>query len=142
MAELTAGAVVAHRPTGRLLLIHQAADDRWCLPKGHVEAGESVLDAARREVAEETGLDGVEYGDELCQVEYRYYDPRADRNVFKSTVYFLAFAPTGPLHLEPGFDRGEWLSASDGRARVRYATDRTALDAAARALGSPREDTG
>jgi ADP-ribose pyrophosphatase YjhB (NUDIX family) len=53
------GAVV-HDAAGRLLLIRRAHDPGrglWSLPGGRVEAGESVAEAAEREVREETGLD-------------------------------------------------------------------------------------
>ena len=31
-------------------------NDSWSLPKGHIEKGESSIIAARREIAEETGI--------------------------------------------------------------------------------------
>jgi len=42
---------------GRLLLIHKIDNDFWALPGGAMDLGESVADAAVREVAEETGVD-------------------------------------------------------------------------------------
>ena len=41
---------------GRILLIHKIDNDYWALPGGAVDLGESVLEAAVREVAEETGV--------------------------------------------------------------------------------------
>ena len=41
---------------GRLLLIHKVDNDLWALPGGGMEVGESIADAAVREVAEETGV--------------------------------------------------------------------------------------
>lgn len=62
-------ALVGHRPLllvgagvllvdkqGRLLLQRRSDDDTWGIVGGGVELGESVEDAARREVREETGL--------------------------------------------------------------------------------------
>ncbi|MEQ9885613.1 nucleotide triphosphate diphosphatase NUDT15 [Pectobacterium zantedeschiae] len=54
------GAVVV-RPDGMVLLGYRdklGESPSWCLPGGHVEAGESFEDAAIREVAEEAGLSG------------------------------------------------------------------------------------
>jgi ADP-ribose pyrophosphatase YjhB (NUDIX family) len=41
---------------GRILLIHKIDNDFWALPGGAMEVGESVADAAIREVQEETGV--------------------------------------------------------------------------------------
>jgi len=41
---------------GRLLLIHKVDNDFWALPGGAMDLGESVADAAVREVAEESGV--------------------------------------------------------------------------------------
>ncbi len=40
----------------QLLLGHATGQEHWDIPKGKVEAGESPLQAALRELAEETGL--------------------------------------------------------------------------------------
>lgn len=55
---------------GALLLMRRSDNGHWGLPGGFVEVGESVAEAARREVAEETGWE-VELG-ELIGV---YSDP-------------------------------------------------------------------
>jgi ADP-ribose pyrophosphatase YjhB (NUDIX family) len=41
----------------RVLLVRRTDNGRGCLPGGHFEPGESVTEAAIREVKEETGLD-------------------------------------------------------------------------------------
>lgn len=42
-----------------ILLVRRADNGRWCLPSGHIEPGESIVEACQREVREETGLDTV-----------------------------------------------------------------------------------
>src|SRR5687767_14179290 len=53
-------AIVARTPGGRVLLVRQhrpvVDQDTIELPSGHVEAGETPEEAARRELLEETGM--------------------------------------------------------------------------------------
>lgn len=51
------GTSVAIFKSGRILLTQREDFEVWCLPGGQVENGESLAQAAIREVREETGLD-------------------------------------------------------------------------------------
>ena len=60
--SVAAGGVVA-RVSGSDILIATAKEQQYetyVLPKGHVEPGEDVEEAARREIAEEVGVDDLE----------------------------------------------------------------------------------
>jgi 8-oxo-dGTP pyrophosphatase MutT (NUDIX family) len=86
-------------PQQFLLLRHR---DRWDLPKGHVEAGESTLAAAVRETEEETGI-----GQHLIEVvpEFRfdveYNVTHSKRGEYRKRVsYFLGLVESPPqIHL-------------------------------------------
>lgn len=71
--HFTASAFVLSPDRTRVLLIHHAKLDRWLQPGGHIEPEDAdVLDAARREVSEETGLtelDAPATGEELLDVD-------------------------------------------------------------------------
>jgi 8-oxo-dGTP pyrophosphatase MutT (NUDIX family) len=62
----------------------------WCLPKGRVEAKETLEEAALREVHEETGLRGT-IARPLRPIEYTYQARSADgnRTPIEKTVHFF-----------------------------------------------------
>jgi ADP-ribose pyrophosphatase YjhB (NUDIX family) len=49
--------VVVTNEAGEILLIRRSDNDNWALPGGGIEIGESLTQAAIREVKEETGID-------------------------------------------------------------------------------------
>jgi 8-oxo-dGTP pyrophosphatase MutT (NUDIX family) len=53
---LVAASVLIFDDQNRILLHHRTDNDKWGIPGGYINPGESVEQAARREVMEETGL--------------------------------------------------------------------------------------
>jgi len=115
---LSAGVVVVRRwPDGwRFLLLR--AWRNWDFPKGEVEAGEAPLAAARREVAEETGLLELAFrwGEGWCET--------APYGRGKVARYYLAEARRGEVTLpvNPELGRPEhhefrWI-AGDAAGRL------------------------
>lgn len=75
--------------------------DRWDLPKGHVDPGESDLEAAFRELEEETGIAQAEVElDPEFVFEYQYpvaakrYVSDQRGNIQKTLIVFLGYIPT------------------------------------------------
>jgi 8-oxo-dGTP pyrophosphatase MutT (NUDIX family) len=62
--ERTAGGVVIG-DHGTIALIKSSNSQAWLFPKGHIDPSESEEEAARREIAEETGLIELELIDDL-----------------------------------------------------------------------------
>jgi len=80
-------ALVTMEPDPRVLLIqrkHEPFAGRWALPGGFVDEGERLIDAARRELKEETGL---EYAD-LEQL-HTFGDPGRDPRGWTVSVAYL-----------------------------------------------------
>lgn len=93
--SLTADCVVFDAQD-RLLLIRRANEpfiDRFALPGGFVEAGETVEAAALRELKEETGVDG-----RIVRLIGVYSDPNRDPRDHTISVAFLVFAGAAPPH--------------------------------------------
>ena len=89
----------------RLLLVcqHHEGKDIWMLPGGAIEAGENAMEAARREVLEETGLK-VKVGELIWHIE-EVSQKRGQRFV----NYFIAEITGGELGLgmDPELGSGE-----------------------------------
>ena len=61
--SVAAGGVVVREEKGQVLvaLVQERSYEEYVLPKGHLEPGEDVEEAARREIAEEAGFTQLEF---------------------------------------------------------------------------------
>ena len=105
----------------------------WEAVHGHIEAGETPADAARRELAEETGLTADRLYN-LSRVEI-FYQHRLDEvalvPVFAAFVAAGAAVRTGGEH-----DGFEWLAPAEARRRFAWPREARALDDVVALLGA------
>ncbi len=107
------GAVVVR--DGKALIIKRAHEPRkgeWSLPGGLLELGESLQDAARREIKEETGLD-IEVGPVIETFDRVHRDPEGKIRYHFVIVDFVCWSAIG--HAVPGSDADgvAWVSAEE-----------------------------
>jgi 8-oxo-dGTP diphosphatase len=107
--------------TIEVLVVHRPRYDDWSFPKGKLDPGEGFLDAAVREVREETGLE-VEVGDELASVRYRDHKGRP-----KLVRYWRMRAVGGTFEPNDEVDEVRWLPADEAQALLTYPHDRALL---------------
>ncbi len=72
MTVVAAGAILWRLEKGelKLAIIHRARYDDWSWPKGKIDKGETIAEAAVREIREETGL-RVSLGAYLAEINYK-----------------------------------------------------------------------
>lgn len=74
---------------GRVLLIRRGDDGNWCIPGGVVEPGETIEEAAIREVLEETGLivDNLEFFNIYSGQSQHHIYPDGNEYYFANTIF-------------------------------------------------------
>lgn len=120
--EPTAGGVVFRRGDNdqvEILLI-QDAKDRWTIPKGHIEEGETAAVTAQREIGEEAGLHDTEVIGWLGKIHFRYR--RLDKLVLMTTQIYLVKAKgdTNAIKKEEWMNGIRWFAFHDALEQIEY----------------------
>lgn len=138
MKEISAGGVV-YRNRGDSIQV-QLIQDRYgkiTLPKGKMEAGETVEQTALREISEETGIGG-RIVKQLETITYQYTLPHLGL-VDKEVHYYLVEAVSGELQAQVEEIRGvEWLHplyAWQQQKQSGYGNNDSVLQKALQSLG-------
>lgn len=132
--DVSAGGVIYRRrgEAVEIALVGKITPRRWGLPKGGRQRGESLEQAASREVAEETGLEGRLIRP-LGEITYWF---RWDGQRHFKTVYFYLMEATGGdiSQHDHEYDLVEWFSIPDARRNMSYPSEIEMVDRAAAAL--------
>ena len=109
--EVNAAGGLVSNQRGDFLLINR--NGLWDLPKGHQEDGEDIAVCALREVEEETGVEQLSLGEQICITDHCYY--RNNRWYLKHTYWFNMLY-TNPLDLTPqkeeDITKAAWVAKS------------------------------
>ena len=120
--EPTAGGVIFRRNKKNEveILLIQDTKDRWTIPKGHIEEGETAQETAKREIGEEAGLHDVKIIGWLGKINFRYR--RIDKLVLMTTQVFLvkALGDTDAIQKEDWMNGIKWFSFSDALDEIEY----------------------
>lgn len=119
--EPTSGGIVFRHGEKELeILLIQDAKDRWTIPKGHIEEGETATQTARREIGEEAGLEDVEMHGWLGKIHFRYR--RVDKLVLMTTQIYLVKAKgdTDAIKKEDWMNGIKWFGFNDALDAIEY----------------------
>lgn len=102
------------------ILLIQDSKERWTIPKGHIEPGETAKMTARREIEEETGLRNISIITWLGKIHFKYR--RLDKLVLMTTQIYLVQALDGNERPIPEkWMKGiKWFSFADALDVIEY----------------------
>jgi ADP-ribose pyrophosphatase YjhB (NUDIX family) len=121
----SAGGVVTNHE-GKVLVVSQRGTS-WSLPKGHVDAGENALLAAKREIYEESGIRDLEFVRELGSYERHKIgvDGGDDRSELKEITMFLFRTSETLLRpVDPDNPEARWVEKSKVALLLTHARDK------------------
>lgn len=125
MKEESCGAVIYYNHEYLLL---QYGAGHWGFPKGNREPGETKLEAALREIIEETGLEDIKFTD--FQETITYFYKREGKTIFKTVTYFLAESKTKKITISWEHTAFAWLSYEKALKKITYQNTKKVLQAA------------
>lgn len=122
----------------RVLMIHKTDNDKWALPGGGHEIGESIADTVRREVLEETG-----YTVEVETITGTYTNPRHvmaydDGEVRQQfSIAFTARLTGGEARTSSESDAVRWLTTAEIEQLALHPSMRQRISDAISPTGGP-----
>jgi 8-oxo-dGTP pyrophosphatase MutT (NUDIX family) len=138
--ELSAGGVVVRGEEIVVIVPTRRASDGsrvLALPKGHIDPGENELQAATREVREETGV----VGEPVRELgEARYWYRRDGQTIPKSVKFFLFSYVEGDTDdHDDEVEEARWIKLADAQSELSHAAEREMVALAAEFLEHERK---
>jgi bis(5'-nucleosidyl)-tetraphosphatase len=111
-----------------LLVQHHAG--HWAFPKGHAENNETDVEAARRELLEETGIAEVKLLEDISLSE-TYYFRRGQQTIAKTVRYFLGLVRSGEVRIQAAEIKAfRWVSYEEALGLITFSESRRIINEA------------
>ncbi|MGQ9514930.1 MAG: bis(5'-nucleosyl)-tetraphosphatase [Thermoproteota archaeon] len=124
--EISAGAIIFRKNTSRkYLLLHYEAS-HWDFPKGNIEKGEKTETTVRREVKEETGIEGITFIPGFKQ-RINYFYKRDKKTIYKEVIHLLAETKTNTVKLSNEHTGFTWLDYKKAYELVTFRSSKEIL---------------
>jgi 8-oxo-dGTP pyrophosphatase MutT (NUDIX family) len=137
--EFSAGGVVVRGREVAVIVPKKLSPDgrqALALPKGHPDEGESMKEAATREVREETGLE-AELIDKLGDTEYWYQ--RKGRRIPKKVTFYLFEYRSGSVEdHDDEIEEARWMSLEQAARELSFPGEREMVQRALSRLAADR----
>ena len=126
--EKSAGAVIFN-VEGSIVeyLVLQYLHKGWEFARGAIEAGESELKAAQREIHEETGLKDLDYIDGFREINSWFYNNSKEKTVHKEAIFFLAKSTSQDVKLSPEHSDYRWLPFREAHNQLTFTKSKMIL---------------
>ena len=130
--QISAGAVIyLSSCLGIKYLIIKNSKGHWDFPKGHIEGGETRLEACRREVKEETGITRLGILPGFLRKRTWSFSENGSK-VVKNCWFYLAKASSNRLKLSGEHSKGGWYFREKALRLLDYSGQRSLIREASR----------
>ena len=126
--EKSAGAVIFNVEGANVeYLVLEYLHKGWEFARGAIETGESELDAAQREIEEETGLKDLRYYEGFREINSWFYNNSQEKTVHKEAIFFLAKSPSQDVKLSQEHTEYRWLPFREAHSQLTFTKSKMIL---------------
>ncbi len=143
--EKSAGFIIFRIENGirKYLLLHKSASgiykESWGFPKGWAEKGESELETAKRETAEEAGITDLEVIPSFKET-VKFFFKKEGKMIAKTVVWFLGESKQTEAKVSWEHKEADWFVYEEAFTKLIFKTDKDVLKKAEDFLRKPRSD--
>lgn len=118
--EKSAGGVIINE--GKVVLVYQNKTKSWALPKGHIDNKESVLETAKREIYEETGIKKIDF---IKKLGSYIRNTRISPEILKEITFLLFTTKEKELNpIDPENPEAKWVFIDEVEDKLTYKEDK------------------
>ena len=135
--ETSSGAVVCKKENNEyfFLLVYSVKNKEWSFPKGHIEKGETELEAAKREIFEETGIKDLKFID-----NFKFTDSYLTKGVLpetkgetvtKNVIYYLCYTDSSCINPDNNeISSCKWFNFNEALKSLKFENQHKLLEQA------------